>query len=401
VLAGRYKGIIVIAVLLGAGLAWAFWPRPVLVEIAEVARRPLQVTVEEEGRTRVKERYMLYAPVAGYLRRVELEVGDPVTAGQALAVIDPLPSAMLDPRTRAEAEARAAAARSGLARAEEILRQARSEAELAAEEFRRREELLARQLVSRSEHDQAGSRKRAMEAAAQAAASSVEVARHELEAAQAVLRYAGAARGDDASPIEVVAPVNGRLLKRLQESAGVVAAGQALLEVGDPQALEVEVEVLSRDAVRIEPGGRVLFERWGGADVLEGRVRTIEPTGFTKISALGVEEQRVLVIADFAAPAEDWGRLGDGYRVEAKFITWEREDALTVPGGALFRRGDEWAAFVVRDGRAHLVRVQTGQGSGLLTEVLGGLQSGDQVVVHPDDALEDGKRVERYSEGAR
>ncbi|WP_346765471.1 HlyD family efflux transporter periplasmic adaptor subunit [Thioalkalivibrio sp. XN8] len=400
-LAGRYKGIIVIAVLLGAGLAWGFWPRPVLVETDEVARRPLQVTVEEEGRTRVKERYALHAPVAGYLRRVELEVGDPVTAGQPLAVIDPLPSAMLDPRTRAEAEARAAAARSGLVRAEKMLRQAESEAELAADEFARRAELLARQLVPRAEYDQAQSRKRAMEAAAQAAASAVDVARHELEAAEATLRYAGAAAsGAEAGPIEVVSPVDGRLLKRMQESAAVVASGQPLLEVGDPQALEVEVEVLSRDAVRIEPGGRVLFERWGGEQALEGRVRTVEPTGFTKVSALGVEEQRVLVIADFAAPAELWRRLGDGYRVEARFITWEREDALTVPAGALFRRGDDWAAFVVRDGRARLVNVRTGQGSGLLTEVLDGLEAGERVVVHPGDELEDGMRVERYGADA-
>lgn len=400
-LAGRYKGIIVIVVLLGAGLAWGFWPRPVLVETAEVARRPLQVTVEEEGRTRVQERYTLHAPVAGYLRRVELEVGDPVTAGQPLAVIDPLPSAMLDPRTRAEAEARAAAARSGLVRAEKMLAQAESEAELAAEEFERRAELLARQLVPRAEYDQAQSRKRAMEAAAEAAASAVDVARHELAAAEATLRYAGAAAsGAEAGPIEVVSPVDGRLLKRMQESAAVVASGQPLLEVGDPQALEVEVEVLSRDAVRIEPGGRVLFERWGGEQALEGRVRTVEPTGFTKVSALGVEEQRVLVIADFAAPAELWGRLGDGYRVEARFITWEREDALTVPAGALFRRGEGWAAFVVRDSRAHLVNVRTGQGSGLLTEVLDGLEAGERVVVHPGDELEDGMRVERYGEDA-
>ncbi|MGD9388370.1 MAG: efflux transporter periplasmic adaptor subunit, partial [Gammaproteobacteria bacterium] len=242
-LAGRYKGMIVIVALIGAALAWGFWPRPVLVETAEVARRPLQVTVEEEGRTRVKERYMLYAPVAGYLRRVEFEVGDAVAAGQALAEIDPLPSAMLDPRTQAEAEARAAAARSSLARAREALLQAESEAELAADEFTRRQELLARQLVSRAEYDQARSRQRATAAAAQAATSAVEVARHELEAAEAALRYAGAVtRGDAVEPIQLASPVDGRLLKRLQESAGVVSAGQPLLEVGDAQALEVEVE---------------------------------------------------------------------------------------------------------------------------------------------------------------
>jgi HlyD family secretion protein len=394
--------MIVIVALIGAALAWGFWPRPVLVETAEVARRPLQVTVEEEGRTRVKERYMLYAPVAGYLRRVEFEVGDAVAAGQALAEIDPLPSAMLDPRTQAEAEARAAAARSSLARAREALLQAESEAELAADEFTRRQELLARQLVSRAEYDQARSRQRATAAAAQAATSAVEVARHELEAAEAALRYAGAVtRGDAVEPIQLASPVDGRLLKRLQESAGVVSAGQPLLEVGDAQALEVEVEVLSRDAVRIEIGGRVLFERWGGEEALEGVVRTIEPTGFTKISALGVEEQRVLVIVDFVSPPDTWRRLGDGYRVEAKFITWERSDALTVPAGALFRRGDGWAAFLVDGGRARLTAIRTGQSSGLLTEVLDGVSAGDRVVVHPDDALEDGAQIEPYRDGTR
>lgn len=396
--AGRFKGILVVAALVALAIVWGFWPRPVLIETGEVARRPLQITVEEEGRTRVIDRFVLYAPVAGYLRRVQLDVGDAVAQGETLAELDPLRPSVLDPRARAEAEARVAAGRAGLARAAAALRQVEAEAELAAEEFRRREEMLARALISRSEFDQARSRMNAMAATRAAAGSAVEVARFELEAAMAVLRYSAAADTD--APAETVplrSPVAGRVLKVLQESAGVVAAGQPLLEVGDPRRLEVEVEVLSRDAVRIEPGGRVLFERWGGAETLEGVVRTVEPTGFTKISALGVEEQRVLVIADIGSPPEAWQRLGDGYRVEAKFIVWERADALTVPASALFRRDDGWAVFVVEGGRARLRPVRIGAGSGLLSEVLEGLSAGDAVIVHPDDAVDDGVRVRRFT----
>jgi HlyD family secretion protein len=397
--AGRFKGIFIVTALVALAIAWGFWPRPVLIETGEVARRPLQITVEEEARTRVVDRYVLHAPVAGYLRRVELDVGDAVALGDTLAALDPLRPSVLDPRARAEAEARVAAARAGLARAEAALRQVEAEAELAAEEFRRREDMLARELISRSEFDQARSRMNAMVAARAAAESVVEVARFDLEAALAALRYSAATDGDE--PVETVpvrSPVDGRVLKLLQESAGVVAAGQPLLEVGDPRRLEVEVEVLSRDAVRIEPGGRVLFERWGGSGTLEGVVRTVEPTGFTKISALGVEEQRVLVIVDIGSPPEAWQRLGDGYRVEAKFIVWERADALTVPASALFRREDGWAVFVVEDGRARLRPVRLGPGSGLLTEVLEGVSAGDAVIVHPDDAVDDGVRVKRFQE---
>ncbi len=396
-LAGRYKGIALIAVLIAAAMTWAWWPRPVLVEFAEVARRPLEVAVEEEGRTRVKDRYVLYAPVAGYLRRVTLEPGDAVEAGQPVAWLDPLPAATLDPRARAEAQARLAAVRAALEQARDVREQAAAEAALAEHEFVRRRELLDRQLISRAEFDQAESRRDAAVAAARAAASAIEVARHEVEAAQAVLNYAGAmVAGEAPEPVALRAPVDGRVLKRMQESAGVVAAGQPLVEVGDTRALEVEVQVLSRDAVRIEPGGRVQFQRWGGGEALEGRVRIVEPSGFTKISALGVEEQRVLVIADLLDPPAAWQSLGDGYRVEARFITWARDDALAAPASALFRRGDAWEAFVAEDGRARRVSVMPGRSSGLITEIVSGLEPGQRVIVHPPEEVEDGVRVAPY-----
>ena len=416
----RIIGLAVVSILVVAGLAWGFWPRPVMVETARVTRAPMEVAVEEEGRTRVKERYEVYAPVGGYVRRIELEAGDPVEQGQVVAELDPLLSTVLDPRSRAEAEARVRAARSALARArseaeraeaEARVRAARSalararseaeraeaEAELAAQEFERKSDLLTRELISRSEFDAAESAKRAADAAAKAARSAVQVARYDLDAAAAVLEYSAAGgTGAPAETVQLRSPVSGAVLKRYRESEGVVESGTPLVELGDPGELEVEVEVLSKDAVRIRPGGRVLFERWGGGDALEGVVRTIEPRGFTKISALGVEEQRVLVIADLVSPREAWTRLGDAYRVEARFIVWSTDDALTVPASALFRRNGAWSVFAVKDGEAVLRTVEVGQNNGLTAEVLEGLEEGQPVVVHPDDEVSDGVSVEAY-----
>jgi HlyD family secretion protein len=393
----RIIGLAVVSILVVAGLAWGFWPRPVMVETARVTRAPMEVAVEEEGRTRVKERYEVYAPVGGYVRRIELEAGDPVEQGQVVAELDPLLSTVLDPRSRAEAEARVRAARSALARACSEAERAEAEAGLAAQEFERKSDLLTRELISRSEFDAAESAKRAADAAAKAARSAVQVARYDLDAAAAVLEYSAAGgTGAPAETVQLRSPVSGAVLKRYRESEGVVESGTPLVELGDPGELEVEVEVLSKDAVRIRPGGRVLFERWGGGDALEGVVRTIEPRGFTKISALGVEEQRVLVIADLVSPREAWTRLGDAYRVEARFIVWSTDDALTVPASALFRRNGAWSVFAVEDGEAVLRTVEVGQNNGLTAEVLEGLEEGQPVVVHPDDEVSDGVSVEAY-----
>ncbi len=390
----RSKGLILLGAALLAALAWGFWPRATDVETAAVARRPLVVSVEEEARTRVRERYVIHAPVSGQLRRIDLHVGDPVQAGAVVASLDPALPAVLDPRSRAETEARAAAARAELARREAGSRQAAAEAELAVAEFARLDGLVARGLVSQREFDQAQASLRAREAARRAAESAVQVGRYDLEAARAALRFTAA--GGGGKPVGTVtlrSPVEGRVLRLHQESAGVVAAGQALLEVGDPRDLEVESEVLSRDAVRLEPGGRVRLERWGGDAALEGLVRTVEPTGFTKVSALGIEEQRVRVIVDIRSPPEAWRRLGDGYRVDARFLVHERADALTVPTSALFRHDGGQAVFVVEGGRARLRPVTTGEGGGLLTEITLGLETGETVIAHPGEALGDGVRV--------
>jgi len=393
----RKAGITLTALAVAAALAWGFWPGPVPVEGVPVVRAPLQVTVEEEGRTRVKDRFVISAPVAGYLRRIQLEVGDAVTQGQTLAVMEPLRPEVLDPRSRARAEAQVAAAQAALKGAEEQVVSKRAEDAYAQAEYRRKQKLLKDALVSQGDLDQAQTLARQSVAARRSAEFAVEVARFDLEAAQTALQYSGAGAGAGAQEQETVklrAPVASRVLAIYHESEGVVVTGEDLLAIGDPAALEVAVDVLSADAVRIHPGGAVQFQRWGGEQPLDGVVRVVEPTGFTKISALGVEEQRVWVIADIISPREQWQQLGDGYRVEAHFILWEGLDVLQIPASALFRHGGGWAVFAIRDGRARRVDVQTGHSNGLVTQVLSGIEAGETVIAHPDDRVEDGVRVD-------
>jgi HlyD family secretion protein len=394
----RKTGITLTALAVVAALAWGFWPGPVPVEGVPVVRAPLRVTVEEEGRTRVKDRFIISAPVAGYLQRIQLEVGDAVTQGQTLAVMEPLRPEVLDPRSRARAEAQVAAAQAALQSAEEQVISARAEDVYAQAEYRRKQKLLKDALVSQGDLDQAQTLARQAAAAKRSAEFAVEVARFDLEAAQTALQYSIADNGGDGEDkkdvVRLRAPVASRVLAIHHESEGVVVTGEDLLEIGDPAALEVAVDVLSADAVRIHPGGAVQFQRWGGEQPLDGVVRVVEPTGFTKISALGVEEQRVWVIADITSPREQWQQLGDGYRVEAHFILWEGQDVLQIPASALFRHADGWAVFAIRDGKARRVAVRIGHSNGLATQILSGMAAGETVIVHPDDRVEDGVRVE-------
>ncbi len=378
---------------IAGGLVWGFMPRPVAVEIAEVRRGPLTVTVEEEGKTRVRDRYVIHAPMSGHVRRIELEVGDPVRRGQVLTVLEPGRADALDARSRSQAEAQARAAAAALAAAREDARAAEAEAALARQDLARTEALGEAGFLSRAALDQARTRVNRADAALEAARYAVEVARHQLETTRAVLaRTATLQAGGPAELMEVRAPVAGRVLKRVRESEGAVAAGEPLLEIGNPEALEVAVEVLSTQAVRIQPNARVHLERWGGPP-LEGRVRLVEPAGFTKVSALGVEEQRVRVIVDITAPREAWQTLGDAYRVDARFVLWEAADVLQIPTSSLFRHNDGWAVFVVEAQRAKLRSVQPGERAGLVTQVLAGLEAGERVVAHPDDRIRDGVRV--------
>lgn len=387
-------GMTLLALAVAGGLALGFWPRAVAVETVAVAQGPLTVTVEEEGKTRVRDRYVIAAPVAGHARRTELRVGDAVTAGQTVALIEPIRSNALDPRSHAQAAAAVQAAAASLAAARANAKAALAQAELARQELARSESLHQSNFVSAQALDKARTDADRSRSAQVAAAHEVTAAQFELERARATLADAARLPGHKtADTLAVRTPVAAAVLKLLHESEGPVQAGSPLIEVGDPQALEVAVEVLSSQAVRIKPGAKVLFDRWGGDKSLQGIVRVVEPTGFTKVSALGVEEQRVRVIADFASPREEWQRVGDGYRVEARFVVWEESDVLQIPANALFRHDGGWAVFVADDGRAKLRPLQIGQRNGLQVQVLAGLQAGESVILHPDDKLADGTRI--------
>jgi HlyD family secretion protein len=386
-----------IALLIIALLIWGFWPQPVFVDTIQAKRAPLTITIEEEGRTRVVDRYIISAPVDGVACRQDLNVGDEVTQGQVLLGITPLESQVLDPRSRARTKAQVAAAESALHAAEEQAEAAEASAKLAVIELKRLKPLAEKGLISSDDYDKAATQVETSAASQRSADFQVEVAKYELQAAKTVLEYTAADRladkGDPAVRIPVASPIDGRVLKVTRECEGPVRTGDSLLEVGDPTVLEIEVDVLSADAVKIKPNMKVLFERWGGEQPLEGVVRLIEPVGFMKISALGVEEQRVLVISDFTSPAEDWQRVGDGYRVEAKFILWHEDDVLQVPATSLFRYKDGWAVFVVKNHHAERRVVEVGQRNGLVAQVLDGVSEGEGVVNHPSDDVEDGVRV--------
>ena len=387
--------ILLILLLLLAALAifWAFLPRPVPVETAKVSRGPLQVTVEEEGKTRLRDRFVVSAPVAGYVRRVDLEVGDPVKQGQVVAGIEPMRAEGLDPRARAAAQARVSAAEATLRAAEERIREAAAADEYATARLDRTRRLADAGLTPKDALEQVASEAKRASAATRSAEEAADAARHDLEGAKAALTRAGASGGRRVDQVEVRSPVTGNVLAVRRESEGVVPAGTPLLEVGDPGRLEVEVDVLSADAVRIRPGTPVRFERWGGDVPLEGKVRVVEPVGFTKVSALGVEEQRVLVLVDITSPRDAWKSVGDGYRLEASFVLWEEKEVLQVPAGALFRIGDRFAVYVVEKGRAKARTVEIGRRSGLAAQLLSGLAEGETVILHPGDTVAEGKKV--------
>lgn len=380
-----------VALALAAGLAYGFYPKPLELDVAAAVRAPLRVTIEQEGRTRVVDRYVVAAPVAGYARRIRYDVGSPIAAGAAVAELEPLRPQAPDARSRAEASARVRAAASNAAAARQRNEAARADSALAQQELARIRALRASGYATIADLDRAAGNAERGLANLRTAEFSSAAAEHELDAARTALMYA--ATPGTAGLVTVRAPVAGRVLKIPRKSEGPVAAGEALIEMGDPRELEVEVDLLSADAVRVHPGTAVLFERWGGDGALKGVVKRIEPAGFTKVSALGVEEQRVWVIVGFTSPRAVWERLGDGYRVEASFIVWEGNDVLQVPASALFRDGARWAAYVVASGRAHRRLLRPGASDGLQTQVLDGIAAGERVIVHPDERVQDGVRV--------
>jgi len=376
------------------GLAYGFMPKTVPVDVTRAKRGPLRVTIEEEGRTRVKDRFVVSAPVAGYLRRIELKAGDTVRKGRTVAMLDPLRATVLDPRSRAEAEAAVAAARASLDAAKEKARAAAADADYSRERNGRMQKLIANGHISKDELEQSDAEARKAEATRLSAEAAVIAAQADLSRAESALRYSAAEHtGGFGKAVVVAAPVSGKVLKIHHESEGVVNSGEQLLDIGNPRSLEVKSEVLSADAVRIRRGMTVIFERWGGERVLAGQVRVVEPAGFTKVSSLGVEEQRVLVITDFTSAPEIWQGLGDGYRLDASFVIWEGKDVLQVPASALFRKSDEWALFAVDHNRARSRMVEVGRRNGLTAEITKGLNEGELVIVHPDDRLQEGVRV--------
>lgn len=387
----KHPVIVFIAVVISGLLVWGYWPKPVLIEAVTVQRAPLTVTIEEEGRTRVIDRYVISAPVDGVTCRLQWKVGDKIEKGQLLLTISPMASQVLDPRSRATAQARVAAANSALQSARQQAEAAKATAQYHDSELARLRPLAEQGVISKTVFDKAFTDALAAQATLRSANHAIEVAKYDLEAAQTALKYYAGTQPSERVP--VLSPITGSILKVVRECEAPVRTGDPLLEVGDTRYLEVEVDVLSSDAVKITPGMKVLFDRWGGDKPLHGAVRTIEPAGFTKISALGVEEQRVLIIADFTSPPELWQRLGDGYRVEAQFILWQEQNVLQVPASSLFRYQDGWAVFTVLDQRAQRRLVKVGQRNGLRAQVLDGLQEGDVIINHPSDDVEDGKRV--------
>ncbi len=390
----RKPGLYVLFTVIILAIGYGFIPKPVFVETAEVKRATMRVLIKEEGKTRVINRFIVSAPVAGYALRIDLDVGESVKKGQKVTELEPLRSIALDPRSRAEAKARVSAAEAALNSAKENALAAKAGAELAKKEILRIRQLSNEGLVTQGKLDGAEAETRRTNAALRSSEFAVEVARYEMEAAHTALKYSASEdAGEVTDKVLIKAPVSGSVLKIQNKSEGVVREGQALMEIGDPKALEIEVDVLSADAVRIKPGMPVVFERWGGDEPLMGKVRVVEPAGFTKISALGVEEQRVLVISDIISPPDKWTQLGDSYRVEASFILWEDDNVLQIPTSALFRVKDGWAVFVIRNKKAKLIKVQTGFKNGLSAEILSGPSEKDMVITHPDSSIEDGTRV--------
>lgn len=395
---GRSKGIWRRAILWLIGLALAVFvvtgllPKPSAVDMAAVSRGPLTVTVLEEGKTRIRERYVVSPPLAGYLRRVPVRAGDPVEAGKTLlAVLQAAPSSFLDPRAQAQAAAAVRSAEAARMQQSEQLDRATAELELAQKELSRAERLQAKGAIAVQEYDAAHNRVDMLDNQLGSARFALKVAEFELQQARAALVQATGDPSDSGEPIEILSPVTGFVLNVYEESARPVTPGLPILEVGDPANLEVEVELLSSDAVHVKPGAEVSIEQWGGSEPLRGKVVLVEPGAFLKVSALGVEEQRVKVRVNFENLPD--GVLGDRYRVEARIVTWQGDDVLQVPTGALFRKGNTWMAFVVEGGKARLTAVEIGHSNGIAAEVVGGLTEGQQVILHPPDSVSAGAAV--------
>jgi HlyD family secretion protein len=380
------------AAVIGGLIAVAFWPTTSQVDVASVARGPLIVTVDGEGVTRVRERFIVSAPVSGRVLRIELEPGDHVARGQVVARVRPEAPPLLDVRTRTEAEAVVESARAVLGRARAEEQRAIAALNQARRELTRVRALAEDRVIATQELEAHEADADVAQETVNAAAFAVRAATSDLQRANA--RLAPSTLEAPGRVVTVMAPVDGVVLKRLRESETFVPMGDPLIEIGDQGQLEIVADLLSTDAVRVNAGARAIVEEWGGETPLEARVRRIEPAGFMKISALGVEEQRVNVVLAFAEPSSATSAsLGDGYRVEVRVVIWESPAVVKVPTSALFRHGGHWAVYVIQGGRARRTLLELGHQTGQHAELVSGLAEGARVILHPGDTLVDGARV--------
>jgi HlyD family secretion protein len=383
-----WLGVAIVASL----VAVAMWPRAVTVEVAPAVSGPMVVTIDEDGRTRVRDRFVVTAPVGGELLRIGLRPGDRVERGATLAVIRPAAPVPLDARTRTEAEAAVRAAEAAIGRLGAEEARVKTAADQARRDVQRAQTLATGGAVAREEVERLQTVAAEAAEAVRASEFALSQARHELAVAQARLMPAGG--GSSGRDWTLTAPVTGVVLARHRESQSVVPPGDPLLEIGDPSGLEVVADLLSADAVKIRAGQRVIIDDWGGPTPLAGSVRRVEPAGFTKISALGVEEQRVNVVIDLDTAAETTAlSLGDNYRVEVRIVVWEAASTLTVSPASLFRQGDAWAVYVVEDGLARVRRVEVAERNARQVRIVSGVVAGELVVSYPPDTLADGVRV--------
>ena len=385
------RRLLLSTVVIGSLIAIALWPSAVTVDLASVSRGPLVVTIDEEGRTRVRDRFVVAAPVTGRVLRIELEPGDRVARGDVVARLQPGSPPLLDARMRAEANAAVDSTQASLGHARAEEQRARAALAQAQRDLARTRRLTAAGVTTKQDLEAREADALVAEEAVNAAAFAVRAASAEVERAQARVGTSVSARGGGA--VVVKSPADGVVLQRLRESESVVPAGEPLIEIGDPAQIEIVTDLLSTDAVRVRPGARAMIEQWGGETALAATVRRIEPAGFTKVSALGVEEQRVNVVLDFVDGGEECASLGDAYRVETRIVLWEAPNVLKVPTNALFRDNTQWAVYVVSGGRARRTIVEIGHQTAQEAEVLDGLTEGARVIVHPGDLVRDGARI--------
>jgi HlyD family secretion protein len=405
----RTAWILGLALVFG-GLVWFAWPRPVAVDLATVTRGKLAVTIDDEGRTRVRHVYTVSAPIAGKVLRIShpfgdrgisRHVGDVVTADETVvAVMQPMTPGFIDVRSREELEAAVASADAAVKQAEADVRRLQAALDFSRTELQRAQTLARTQTISAQAFDRAKFDVESNEAALISAKAQLEVRQFTRTslAARLIDPVSLTAPANPACCVQIKAPVTGRILRIIQDSEAVVQAGTPLIDIGDPADLEVVADLLSSDAVRIKVGAPVRIDGWGGPP-MQGRVVRVDPAGFVKVSALGIEEQRVPTTIDFADRPDTWSRLGHDYRVIVHVTVWSAEDVLRVPVAALFRQGDDWAVFAVKDGRASPTVVSIGQRNGRMAEVLSGLTAGDRVILHPSDRVKKGVPVSERESG--